>query len=175
MNVELDADVAAILRSTPGTMEGLLRAADGVPPPPERTWSVREVAAHLLNVETIVFRERIRRIIEEERPTFRTINPSGELTASGLLQESGLLSWTGSELAAALRAMRNESLAWVATLPGAGLERTGEHDRAGTISGWDIARYWGFHDLVHVRQAMAVLQAGLAPRLGNTRLFIEEV
>ena len=132
-------------------------------------WSPKDVAAHVLDTDAGVIRARIARIVGEERPFIRSIDPTARL------QEGGYAARDIESLLVELEAHRRESLAWLRTLSPALLARTGEHDEAGEVSAADLVHQWAYHDLMHLQQAAAMLQAPLLPRMGNSKRFYFDV
>ena len=166
----LDPTALAVIAGTPRLLRDLLSSV------PERArerinnegWSPKHVVAHLLDVEGIAFRERISRIVSENRPFIRSIDPSARL------EESGYLERPLEALLEELEMRRAEDIGWLRSLDAAALARTGEHDEAGEISAANIANYWACHDLLHLRQIAGMLQTGLMDKLGNLVHFLEE-
>ena len=167
----LDPTALAVIAGTPRLLRDLLSSV------PERAreqaidegWSPKHVVAHLLDVEGIAFRQRISRILNEDRPFIRSIDPPARL------KESGYLERPLEALLDELDVQRAEDIGWLRSLDAAALARTGEHDEAGEISAANIANYWACHDLLHLRQMAGMLQIGLIDKLGNASRFLEEV
>jgi len=165
----LEAALAVVGR-TPLILRGLL---DGLEPPlvgsrSEPNWGPRQVLEHLLDVEGIAFADRIARIVHEERPFIRSIDPSGRLRDG----DYGRRSLDG--LIDELIRRRVEDVAWLRSLNPAQLDREGEHDRAGTFTARQLVHYWACHDLLHLRQLARGLQEALTPFVGNLSTFFEE-
>jgi uncharacterized damage-inducible protein DinB len=137
--------------------------------PVDGGWSARDVVHHILDVQEVAFMSRIRRIVEEERPFIRSIDPTARMAASPFA------SAPVEAIIAELERVRAVELGWVASLSDAQLAREGTHDEAGTVTAANILHYWPVHDLLHVRQLTKVIQAGLAPSIGNTSQFLEDV
>lgn len=151
---------------SPGVPAGSAdQAADGADRAP---WGPRAVVEHLLDVEDVAFVQRIRRIVEEDDPFIRSLDPTARLEAGGY----GDLSLT--EVLAELRQRRAADVAWVRTLTPEQLDRAGTHDTAGTITAGQVVHYWATHDLVHLGQLVAALRANLVPHIGSMTSFLEE-
>jgi hypothetical protein len=166
----IDPAVLTILQGTPELLRHLLAA---LPPailhrPNPEGWSVKDVVAHMHDVESIAFTVRIRRMVEEHNPAIASIDPSARL------EDGGYAARALDELLAELAVRRAENLTWLQSLDPAALARTGLHDTAGTITPAAIVHQWAFHDLAHTRQIMEMLQAPLTPGMGNTRTFYPE-
>jgi hypothetical protein len=151
--------VRSILQAVPST---------SLEPPADGEWGARAVLEHLIDVEGIAFRERIGRILNEDDPFIRSIDPPARL------EEGGYVELPLDELIDRLARMRGEDVEWLRSLSLAQLERTGTHDEAGTIGASELVHYWACHDLLHLRQLFSALQARMLPHIGNTRLFLEE-
>ncbi|HVL52006.1 MAG TPA: DinB family protein [Actinomycetota bacterium] len=161
----------AVIGRTPALIRGLFSSL------PEQVlkgdspgrWGPREVLEHLVDVEGIAFRERIRRILHEDRPLIRSIDPPARL------QEGGYARRSLEELLAELEGMRAEDVAWLRAVDPADYRREGEHDAAGTIQAGQLIHYWAVHDLVHLRQMLSALQDVFMPHVGGMDKFLEEV
>jgi hypothetical protein len=165
----IDPAALALIRATPGVLRALLETLPEAVlrrPNPEG-WSVEDIVAHLHDVEGIAFADRIQRMLDEQRPFIRSIDPPARLVAGSYASRS----W--SELLAELARRREEHAAWLESLTADQLARVGEHDAVGEIRVIDIAHQWAAHDLAHLRQVSHMLQSYLAPLMGNTRAFYD--
>ncbi len=117
-------------------------------------WSAREVFAHMLHVETAVIAPRIRLMLAEYDPDL-PVTPAapapGEVDAL-------LTAWLWE---------RNATLAFLHRLASEQLTRTGRHRQWGRITVREHVVKWAYHDLDHVRQILATLQAELYPDIGG--------
>ena len=149
-------EVIRLLASTPGVLSGMVGGLDeaSIEAPVDGGWSARDVIHHILDVQEIAFMSRIRRIIEEDRPFIRSINPSARIAASPFAAAPV------ATIIAELARVRAAELGWAASLTDAQLEREGMHDEAGIITAGNILHYWPVHDLLHLRQLTKVIQAG---------------
>ena len=167
---EIDPTVFAIVEAT----SSLLRAFyAGLPrellhDPVDDGWSPLHVLAHLLDTEDVIV-GRMRRIVEEERPSIRSIDATARLQASGYLDRDV------ESLLRDFEARRAGGIAWLRAMTSAQLARLGDHDEAGEISAADHAHQWAFHDLMHLKQAASMLQTRLERGMGNTRRFYFDV
>lgn len=125
-------------------------------PPAPGEWSPHEVLAHLLHVETAVIPVRVHRMIEMDGAPLAGASPS-EITAPS------------KEMLAAWRAAREQNLDFLRTLTPTQLARGGEHPRYGRISAREHIIEWAYHDLEHLRQLQATLEARLYPAIGGFR------
>jgi hypothetical protein len=130
-------------------------------------WSLKDIVAHVLDAEGIAFVERINRMLHEERPYIRSIDPPARLI------EGGYAARDLDDLLNALDGQRAEHAAWLGSLSQVELARTGEHDTVGEIRVADIAHQWAAHDMAHLRQMALMLQTYFAPRMGATRGFYD--
>jgi hypothetical protein len=167
---DLDEAVFAVV----GASSALLRAFYSDLPPDvlhedlDDGWSPLHVLAHLLDTEDVIV-GRMRRIVEEQRPFIRSIDATGRLEASGYLQRDV------ETLLRDFEVRRAAGVAWLRSMSPAQLARLGDHDEAGEISAADHAHQWAFHDLMHLKQAMTMLQSRLERGMGNTRRFYFDV
>jgi hypothetical protein len=163
-------EATAILSATPGVLCALLA---GLPPaalerPNPEGWSIKDIVAHLRDTEGVAFVERITRMLEEDEPAIAPIDPPARLEAGGYAER------TLGDLLDDLARVRPVHLGWIATLTADQLTRPGRHLKAGTITPRDVIHQWAYHDLAHLRQILEMLQADLAPGMGNTRSFYPE-
>lgn len=87
--------------------------------PNDEGWSLKDIVAHLHDVEGVAFVERIDRLLREERPLIRSIDPPARLVAGGYAaRELGDLLYD-------LERQRAEHVAWLAALSPAELVRRG--------------------------------------------------
>ena len=165
----IDPAALAIIRNTPGVLRSLL---DGLPrelveQPNDEGWSLKDIVAHLHDVEGGAMLERIERMLNEELPFIRSIDPPSRLV------EGGYSARRLEELLDQLAQQRGEHAEWLAQLTLEQLERTGEHDEVGVIRVTDIAHQWAAHDMAHLRQMSLMIQQYLAPKMGATRGFYD--
>jgi hypothetical protein len=149
----------AILATTPEVLPRLVASiAPGLTdtrPAPEE-WSPREILGHLRYVEGLL-RDRIGRMVEG--PGEEAMPPGPPAPEPGPVEES-LAAWL---------AARRESLAWLRSLRPEQLERAGIHRRYGRITVREHVVEWGYHDLEHLRQLAATVEAALYPAIGGWR------
>lgn len=162
-------DALAVIGQTPAAIRGLVAGLSETALAGEgERWGARQVLEHLIDVEGIAFRNRIGRILAEERPFIRSIDPPARLQKGGYAKRSL------PELLDELESLRAESLTWLHSINPSDFVREGEHDRAGIIRAGELIHYWAVHDLVHLRQLTAALQDRLLPHIGNMERFLEE-
>lgn len=162
-------EALATIEATPKVVRTILGAAAGadMSTAPDRVWGPREVLEHLVDVEGIAFRDRIGRILHEDRPFIRSIDPPSRLEEGGYAERSveGLLT--------EFESLRTESVKWLHSIDPADYAREGEHDAAGTIKVGELIHYWAVHDLTYLGQMVTALRDGLVPAVGNMHLFLE--
>lgn len=148
-----------VLASTPASLSSLL---DSLPPgvwawsPAPEEWSPREVLAHMLRIETAVIPARVRAMVETDGVALSSA-PVAETMA------------TPAEMLAAWRTARAENLAFLRALTPEQLAHNGQHPTYGRITAREHIVEWAYHDLEHVRQLQATLEARLYPAIGGFR------
>jgi hypothetical protein len=165
----IDPGALELIARTPRVLRDLLL---GVPAtvleqPNHEGWSLKDIVAHLVDVEGIAFVARISRMLDEERPFIASIDPPARLAAGGYAARSL------AELLDELERRRADDLAWLRGLAPEQLRRAGLHQDVGEIFVLDIAHQWAAHDMDHLRQAALMLQQHLAPLMGATRGFYD--
>ena len=148
-----------VLAATPASLAALLAPLtpdvwEWSPTPGE--WSPRETLAHLLHVETAVIPVRVRQMIAQD----------GEALAAPAAAAPAM---TPEETLAAWQAARAQNLAFLRTLTAGQLARGGKHPRYGRISAREHIVEWAYHDLEHLRQLQATIEARLYPAIGGFR------
>lgn len=165
----LDPVAGRVIATTPGALRALLVDLPGaaVTTPNDEGWSLKDIVAHLVDVEEGVMVERIKRMLTEERPFISSIDPPARLAAGGYAER------TLPDLLDELAQQRERHAAWLAALTDADLARAGLHDVVGEIRVSDVAHQWAAHDMAHLRQMALMIQQHLAPLMGNTRGFYD--
>lgn len=131
-------------------------------------WGARQVLEHLIDAETVAFRERIGRILTEERPLIRSIDPPARL------EQGGYAARSLEDLLSRFEALRAENTTWLRSIDEDDFAREGEHEEAGTIRVGELVHYWAVHDLTHLSQMTTALRETLLPYIGNMHRFLEE-
>jgi DinB superfamily len=167
----IDPTVLDVLDATPRVLRELCGSAseDGLATPMDKDWSPKHIVAHILDVEDIAFMQRIRRIVEEDRPFIRSIQPTERI------DEAGYMNRPVADLLDELQRRRGADITWVRSIEPSRLNRIGDHDEAGEITASNIVHYWATHDLTHLHQLALMLRSRLAGRVGNMQRFFEEV
>ena len=158
----------SLLEQTPIIIEKILYAATPDElhwKPALDRWSIGEVLAHLVEVET-VFRKRAKLMVEQENPLLEAYDQNAAYAtgkySSGRAQEH-------------LRQFCHErdlSISWLRYLPAKALPRTGQHSELGRITVSELLHEWAFHDLGHIRQIAELYRArAFYPRMGGFQKY----
>jgi hypothetical protein len=148
-------EALALLAAFPASLRAYISAA---PPallarkPAPDAWSVREVLAHMLHIETAVIPVRVRLMVERDGVPLPASPPAPEPAEAEVM----LAEW--------LRA-REENLALLRGLTPEQRAHTGAHQRYGPISVREHVVEWAYHDLEHLRQ-IAAIEAALYADIG---------
>lgn len=148
-----------VLANTPTILESVLAPLPEdvwtwSPVPGE--WSPRAVIAHMLHVETAVIPVRVRQMIATDGAPLASAADAAEPGS----REDTLSAW---------RTAREQNLIFLRTLTPAQLDHGGEHPLYGRISAREHIVEWAYHDLDHVRQLQAIVEARLYPDIGGFR------
>lgn len=161
-------NVFAILASTPAKIRrevaAMSRREIRARPAPGK-WAIVEILAHLEDIEQIGFRERVRAIVEQDRPVLPAIDQEGRAQALRYDRKDPkrlLDSWARQ---------RRANLRYLRKLRPAQLKRQGVHEKVGELSAEEFVYEWAFHDLGHLKQILEVKRYALFPRIGNMREF----
>jgi hypothetical protein len=160
----LVARATHVLEQTPPLLRGLLAAAEddvlNWKPFPER-WSIREVLAHLVDVEQAGFRSRMEAMLRASNPLLPSYDQTGVI-ASGKYAGIEL-----PELLSRFERERSESLRFLRQLPPGCEDRSGKHAELGPITIGVLLHEWPFHDLGHIRQIAELYRSRLFyPHMG---------
>lgn len=169
MTTDIEPLAFAILASTPRVVRELLLRLpdDAITTPLDDGWSVKDVLAHLGDVESVAFGDRIEHILAEEHPAISSIDATARLEALGLRERSLV------DLLHTLATNREAHVAWARGLTSEQLARIGDHDQAGDIAAGDIVHQIAYHDLMHLGQMQTILAQQLVAYMGNTRRFYD--
>lgn len=150
-------EAVALMGSTPAMLKSLLAAFPAGwldQRPAAEEWSAREILAHLLNVEALLSARVESMIAAEGSPITRhAAAPSEGLDAFALLAR-----W-GRARARSLRRLRE--------LTPDDLQHGAELPRWGLITVEQQVCEWAYHDVEHLRQLLANLEASLYPSIGG--------
>ena len=120
-------------------------------PPAPGEWSALQCLGHAADTEAFVFTARIR-AIREGRPELPSYDPDTQATPITETTDP-------AALAQRLAIQRRGSLALLATLDDADLDRTSRHLELGPVTLRELLNEWAAHDMMHIVQAeRAVMQ-----------------
>jgi hypothetical protein len=135
-------------------------------PPAPGEWSALECLGHAVDTEAAVFAARVRVILAGE-PSFAAFDPDTESTPITTDTDPTAL----AERHALLRA---ESLALLATITEADLDRTARHAELGPVTLRELLNEWAAHDLMHVGQAERAVMQAFIPDTGPWRPYFAD-
>ena len=152
-----------LLEQTPIIVEKILYSATQEQlhwkPAPDR-WSISEVLAHLVEVEG-VFRERARKMVEENDPVLETYDQDAAYAAGKYSAGKA------SEHLHQFCHERDRTISWLRYLPPKVAARTGRHSEIGPITLDQFLHDWACHDLGHIRQIAELFRArAFYPKMG---------
>jgi hypothetical protein len=154
----------AVLEQTPIIIEKIVWSANDEQmhwKPAADRWSISEVLAHLADVEVVGFRERVRKMMEENNPA---LDPYDQNAAYAAGKYS---SGKAREHLKIFCHERDRSLSMLRYVPGQAVARTGQHGKIGPISIGQLMNEWAFHDLGHIRQIAELFRSrAFFPSLG---------
>jgi uncharacterized damage-inducible protein DinB len=152
--------LVAALRTTPARVAEIAKGLDADRlrrRPEEGEWSMKEVLAHLRDLERDLFLPRLRRILEEERPRFESFDP--EAWARSRDHREGSFARDLEEFAAA----RARTIAFLEALPDSAVARVGLSAHFGPVTLAQYATHVTDHDLDHLGQLAAVRGEAVPP------------
>jgi hypothetical protein len=157
------------LEATPDllrTIIGTLSEEEATWKPAPQRFCIAEVMAHVCEVETQVFRARLARMVNEDRPQLDAYDQEAIGAAGGYAGRNV------HESLAAFRQHRLDNLAYMRNLPAATEVRVGLHAELGPITVGQLLNEWAFHDLGHIRQMAELLRAyRYYPNLGGFQKY----
>ncbi|MBO0687507.1 MAG: DinB family protein [Candidatus Dormibacteraeota bacterium] len=161
MRGDLLDDVRAVLRTTPGRWEILVRGLpadllERLPAPGE--WSALDCLVRLVDAEKVVFPVRVRCFLSGE--------PLPDLSPE---RQGFGRRGRATDLAVEFTRQRQESLVLLETLSAEDLERTAGHDRFGQVTLRQMLNEWAAHDLLRTVQAERALMQHFLPGTGPWR------
>ncbi len=127
----------------------------------DRDWSPKRLLAHMVDVESPAFTERLHAIVEQDDPELTSIDPMAQLDAMGW--ESIPL----PDLLDRLESARAETCTWLSALTDEQLQRKARHDTAGELTASNLLHYWATHDIAHLRGVQRMLNAVLNHETGG--------
>jgi len=164
-------EIANVLETSGQACAGLLRSLTpdiaSWRPAPE-AWCVNEVVGHLVEAERRGFAGRIRTILGAEHPALEAWD------SAEVARRRGDCERQPDELLDEFEPLRRESVELVRSLSGKQLERSGRHPEVGPINVNELLHEWAYHDMNHLRQAYANVQAYLWPNMGSAQRFYSD-
>jgi len=165
------ARIADLLESTCALIEAEVRALGDDEArwhPAEGEWCVNEVLGHIIEAEKRGFAGRIRRILDEDRPTFDPWDQQAvakERHDCDRMALSVFMEWMG---------IRHSSVEMVRALRPEQLDRAGVHRKVGELRVRDLIQEWVHHDREHTKQLLSIVQARAWPHMGNAQKFADD-
>lgn len=119
----------------------------------EERWTISEILAHLVDVETKVLGLRAKRILLEDAPVLVSYD---QMVAYcfGLYSKKD-----GFEVLEKFAEAREKSFEFLNQIQVSDLDRIGKHPEFGEIKLSQILNLWAFHDLGHIRQIAEIIRA----------------
>ncbi|HEY7343821.1 MAG TPA: DinB family protein [Ktedonobacterales bacterium] len=154
--METRDDSLAILEATGPALRRLTSDLDDAAldfrPAPD-AWSIREVLAHLVDDEAFIMRQRLARIVKEERPELAPHDEKRWYASRNTVRDAR------DDLLADFQAQRTASLGVARLLSPSDWQRVGFQPEYGefTAEGW--LEHWADHDTVHLNQIEQTLLA----------------
>jgi DinB superfamily len=147
-------DSLAILEATEPALRRLTGNLDDAAldfRPASDGWSIREVLAHLVDDEAFIMRQRLARIVKEDRPHLAPHDEKHWYASRNTAHDAR------DELLADFQAQRAASLGIARLLRPADWQRAGFQPEYGefTAEGW--LEHWADHDTVHLNQIKEIL------------------
>ena len=163
-------ETVALLERSPEALNSLLR---GLPErlllgdEGEKTWTAREVVAHLIHTEQSNWIPRARMILESgEEQTFAPLDREAFRADSGNVSVETLL-----DEFARLRADNLKELQGLNLSPQS-LERTGLHPAFGMVTLSQLLATWAAHDLTHLHQISRILAHQFRQAVGPWEVYL---
>jgi hypothetical protein len=157
----------ATLETTPRLLRQVLDALPALLPGgiSDGGWSPKHVVAHLILSERSGAIARIRAIVTSDHPLLENRDENAEL--SQFFQRD----WDLRELCGEFTHLRADDVAWLRTVDVTALARRGRHSAVGDVTAEEMLCHAAYHDLLHVRQVLGMLQGEFEPLRGAMRAF----
>jgi hypothetical protein len=129
-------------------------------------WSALECLGHAADTEAVVFAARVR-AMQDGRPELPSYDPDRQGTPIG----------EGTDPAALVERLsthRRDSLAVLATVTEADLDRTSRHLELGPVTLRELLNEWAAHDLMHIVQAERAVMQPFIPASGPWRPYFAD-
>jgi hypothetical protein len=164
---DLLSHVRSILSGTPARWQNLAETFPAglfAQPPAPAQWSAMECIQHIIDTESL-FQSRIRAFLAGQ--DFPGFNPDREGTHPGPGQ-------TPAAMAASFARMRAESLASLAEVTPADLDRRVRHQELGPVTLREMINEWAAHDLNHTVQAERALMQPFIRASGPWQVYFKD-
>lgn len=154
-----------LLAATPEILRGLmmeLSADDAAWKPAPDRFSIAEVLAHLAHSEAHCYRDRIDRMMAEDRPRIEADDAS--------LHYEQYRDRDPEEDFAHFEEQRESNIEFLRDLPAGSEDRKAVHAEKGEVTLAQVLFEWAMHDLGHIRQIAELVRARIqvgAGRLGE--------
>jgi hypothetical protein len=135
-------------------------------PPAPGEWSALQCLGHVADTEATTFASRIRALLAGG-PEMASYDPDTQGTPIAADTDP-------VALAQRLQMMRAESLALLATVTEADLERTARHAELGVVSLRELLNELAAHDLMHLVQAERAVMQPFIPNSGPWRRYFAD-
>lgn len=119
-------------------------------------WSINEIFGHLVDEERYDFRQRLQLLLEDPARPWPPIDPEG------WVREKNFNDRALADLSAEFLSERQRSVTWLETLQSASWTHAYRHPTAGMLTAAVLLHAWAAHDLLHIRQILAVRHARLS-------------
>ena len=161
----------SVLEQTPIVIEKLVHLISeeqaSWKPAPDR-WSVREVLAHLADVEIYGFRNRIEKMVGEDNPSLESYDQNAAYAAGKYSSGSS------REHLKDFCHERDRSLSMLRYAPADVAMRKGRHAHLGSITVAQVLNEGAFHDLGHIRQISELFRSrAFYPFMGPFQSYYE--
>jgi len=134
------------LARTPSLVRELVDSAPDVDRRNGDFFSIRESVAHLRDIDTLGYEQRIRLIVSEEHPTLTDVD------GARIAVERAYATLPIEPELAELERSRAASIALLQTLDESALERTAELETVGRVTLRDLLERWITHDSEHLAE-----------------------
>ena len=135
-------------------------------PPAPGEWSALQCLGHATDTEAQVFTSRIRAIMDG-RATLPPYDPDVQGTPVTDATDPTVL-------AERLANLRRDSLALLATVTDADLDKTSRHLELGTVTLRELLNEWAAHDVMHLVQAERAVMQPFIPASGPWRSYFAD-
>lgn len=121
--------------------------------PPDGNWSIRENLAHLADAER-AHRRFVMAVLEDRATHIEGFNLDG-WNEEHVARRAGQ---SINEIRDALFAEREESLAFIETIPADAWDKQGEHPALGQVSVTQVVKVIGVHERMHLKEIRKLLE-----------------